>query len=107
MNHEAVFLVILGTSSFPSGHEVFSFFPYNSYLAGNELVPSMTINKAYGTVVESYMFPLNMLIDETLDNHFQTLPARHFRLRLAMGGNEVRVEFEPIREGHTWIALWT
>jgi len=99
--------VILCTSSFPGGHEVFNFYPYNSHLAGNELVPSMTINKAYGTVVESYMFPLNMLIDETLDNHFQTLPARHFRLRLAMGGNEVRVEFEPIREGHTWIALWT
>ena len=61
----------------------------------------------HGTGIEPYMFSLNMLIDETLDDHFHTLSAGDFRLRLAMGGNEVRVEFEPIREGHAWVAPGT
>ncbi len=39
VNTEAVFLVMLGTSSFPS-----VVFPYTSCPAGNKLVPSMTKN---------------------------------------------------------------
>ncbi len=47
---EAVFLVSLKMSSLPAGNEVYGKSIESSFLAGNELAPSLTKNTASGQI---------------------------------------------------------
>ncbi len=54
INSESVFLVMLGTSSFPARNELSVAFPYTLCPAGNDLMPSMTKNTTSDCVLVKF-----------------------------------------------------
>ncbi len=53
------------------------------------------------------MFPLDMLIDQTLGNHIQALATGELCVRVSMSRQEVGVQRKSIGKGRSWVAPWT